>query len=116
MKASDVVRIVSGALVLLTALNTYAQNGDATTNAVSAPTAASVKAANRALQKSVRRALAKARGLSVANITVRARDGAVLLQGSVTTQAQIDLATRVAQSIGGVTSVKNDLTVSADGQ
>ncbi len=41
------------------------------------------KAANRALQRKVRSALSKTKGVSVANIVVRARDGDVTLEGSV---------------------------------
>lgn len=118
MKSIRAIRIVGGALVALASVGAQAQNGDAPSapGTMSAPSARTDKAANRALQKSVRHALAKAKGLSVANISVRARDGAVLLQGSVTTQQQIDIATSVAQHVAGVRSVKNVLTVGSYGQ
>ena len=69
------------------------------------------RAANRALARKVRAALARANGVSVANITVRAKDGAVILQGTVPAQAEIDRASDVAKGVNGVTSVKNALTI-----
>jgi hyperosmotically inducible protein len=53
----------------------------------------------------------KDRNISTANITVRARDGAVTLQGSVPLQDQSDRATEVAKGVPGVTSVKNALSI-----
>ncbi|KHK60355.1 hypothetical protein PI86_04975 [Burkholderia sp. A9] len=70
-----------------------------------------VKAANRRLQKAVVRALGSARGLNAANIGVIARDGAVVLRGSVTDSAQSQIATAVASSVSGVTAVRNDLLI-----
>jgi osmotically-inducible protein OsmY len=52
----------------------------------------------------------------VANITVRARGGAVTLAGTVPEQPQIDLATQTAQGVAGVTSVKNALSIRPVGQ
>lgn len=102
----------------MASLNAYAQSSDATAASApaAAPSAKSVKASNRALQRSVRKALSKTKGLSVTNITVRARSGAVTLEGSVPEQPQIDLATQAAQGVAGVTSVKNALTIRAIGQ
>ncbi|MEM5316934.1 BON domain-containing protein [Paraburkholderia sp. JHI869] len=74
--------------------------------------AKAVKAANRKLRKDVIHVLARTKGLSVSNITVRADSGAVTLQGAVPEQAQIELAARAAASVPGVTSVKNALTLS----
>lgn len=119
MKASNAIKMVGGALIVLASLNVaYAQSSDAaaTADTASAPAAKSVKAGNRALQRSVRRALSKTKGLSVANITVRARSGAVTLAGSVPEQPQVDLATQAAQGVAGVTSVKNALTIRPVGQ
>ena len=76
-----------------------------------ASSAKELRAADRALQRSVRRALAKTKGLEMINVVVRARNGAVVLEGTVPEQAQIDLATRAAQDVAGVTSVKNALTI-----
>ena len=119
MKAFQAIKVIGGALIVVASLNAYAQSSDATaaSGAMSAaPTAKSTKAANRALQRSVRKALSRTKGLSVANITVRARSGAVTLEGSVPEQPQVDLATQAAQGVAGVTSVKNALTIRAIGQ
>jgi osmotically-inducible protein OsmY len=120
MKASNAIKMVGGALIVLASLNVaYAQSSDAAATAdtsASAPSAKSTKAGNRALQRAVRRTLSKTKGLSVSNITVRARSGAVTLAGSVPEQPQVDLATQAAQGVAGVTSVKNALTIRPVGQ
>jgi osmotically-inducible protein OsmY len=116
MKAFPAIKMIGGALIVLASINAYAQASDAAAPAASAPTAKQVKQANRALSRKVRGALAKTKGLSVANITVRARGGDVTLAGSVPEQAQIDIATQAAQGVAGVTSVKNALTIRAEGQ
>jgi osmotically-inducible protein OsmY len=119
MKAFPAIKMIGGALVVLASLNAYAQTSDAAATAApaaSAPTTKQVRAANRALQRKVRGALAKTKGLTVSNITVRARDGAVTLAGSVPEQQMIELATTTAQNVAGVTSVRNALTIRAIGQ
>jgi hyperosmotically inducible periplasmic protein len=67
--------------------------------------------ADRALARSVRRALAKAPGFNVSNVFVRARGGAVTLSGSVDSGDQIGQAEQVAHTVSGVTSVSNKLTL-----
>jgi osmotically-inducible protein OsmY len=120
MKAFPAIKMVGGALIVLASLNAYAQSSDATAEAPmaasSAPSAKQAKAANRALGRKVRTALSKTKGLSVANITVRARGGAVTLAGTVPEQQQVDLATQAAQGVAGVTSVKNALSIRPVGQ
>ncbi|EEA03263.1 transport-associated protein [Burkholderia sp. H160] len=119
MKAFPSVKMIGAALVVLASLNAYAQDSAPAATAApaaSGPTAKETRAANRALQKKVRATLARTKGLTVGNITVRARDGAVTLAGSVPEQAQIELATTSAQGVAGVTSVKNGLTIRAIGQ
>jgi len=117
MKAFPAMKMIGGALIVLASLNAYAQSSDAAAPAAatSAPTAKQTKAANRALQRKVRSALSKTKGVSVENITVRARDGDVTLEGSVPEQSQLDLATKAAQGVPGVKSVKNALTIRAEG-
>jgi hyperosmotically inducible periplasmic protein len=118
MKAIQAIKMVGGALIVLASINAYAQasDADATAQPSAKQTAKATKSADRALQRKVRSALAKAKGISVSNITVRARSGAVTLQGSVPEQPQSDQATQVAQGVAGVTSVKNALTVRPVGQ
>ncbi|MFL9910607.1 BON domain-containing protein [Paraburkholderia sp. RL17-337-BIB-A] len=114
MKASQAIKMVGGALIVLASINAYAQSSDAA--APAAPNSASAKKADHALGRKVRTALSKTKGLSVANITVRARGGAVTLAGTVPEQPQIDLATQTAQGVAGVTSVKNALSIRPVGQ
>ena len=119
MKAFQAIKVIGGALIVVASINAYAQSSDAMAASGSmsaAPTAKSTKAANRALQRAVRKTLSKTKGVSVDNITVHARGGAVILEGSVPEQSQIDLATQAAQGVQGVTSVKNDLTIREIGQ
>jgi hyperosmotically inducible periplasmic protein len=119
MKAFPALKMIGGALIVLASINAYAQASDAAPAAATttaAPTAKQTRAANRALSRKVRSALAKTKGLSVSNITVRARGGDVTLQGSVPQQEMVDLATQSAQGVAGVKSVKNALTIRAEGQ
>ncbi|MGF6506816.1 BON domain-containing protein [Paraburkholderia sp. 35.1] len=119
MKAFSAIKMIGGALVVLASLNAYAQSSEAAATAApaaTAPTTKQTRAANRALQKKVRATLARTKGLTVGNITVRAREGAVTLEGSVPEQAQIELATNAAQGVAGVTSVKSALSIRAMGQ
>ncbi|MFX1675260.1 BON domain-containing protein [Paraburkholderia sp. A2WS-5] len=131
MKAIQAFKLAAGTMLVAASLHVYAQtaaSAPAAAPAAAAPTAAptdaaqaqvkqskaelkKAKAANRALSRKVRGALAKDKNISVANITVRAKDGAIVLQGTVPEQAQIDHATEVAKGVAGVTSVKNALTI-----
>lgn len=118
MKAFPAIKMIGSALIVLASLNAYAQSSDAAAPAAASatPSAKQAKAANRALGRKVRTALSKTKGLSVSNITVRARGGAVTLAGTVPEQQQVDLATQAAQGVAGVTSVKNALTIRPVGQ
>lgn len=116
MKAFQAIKMVGGALIVLASINAYAQSSDAAAAASSAAKPVSAKKADSALGRKVRNALSKTKGLSVANITVRARSGAVTLAGTVPEQPQIDLATQTAQGVAGVTSVKNALSIRPVGQ
>ncbi len=73
------------------------------------------RTADRKLATAVRKALAKSGDVSLSHVAVLARSGAVTLAGTVPDTAQIDLATRQAQGVAGVTSVKNNLTLQAEG-
>ncbi|HEV3429105.1 MAG TPA: BON domain-containing protein [Paraburkholderia sp.] len=121
MKAIQAFKLAAGTMLVAASLHVYAQDA---ASAPAAPTDSakaqvqqskqqykSAKAANRALSRKVRAALAKDKDISVANITVRAKDGAVILQGTVPEQGQVDHATDVAKGVAGVTSVKNALTI-----
>jgi hyperosmotically inducible periplasmic protein len=117
MKAIQAIKLATGALIIAASVSAFAQASD--TDQAAAPAATSkqaMKKADRALSHKVRAALAKAKGVSAANIEVRARDGAVTLEGTVPDQTQVDKATTVAQGVAGVSSVKNALTVKEEGQ
>lgn len=118
MKIAKTGSMICFGLLMTVAIGAHAQDG---ASAPAAPTAApmasaggatSSKAADRALRRRVLTALSKAKGLRASGITVRAHDGAVLLQGWVPEEAQIEQATQVAQAVPGVVSVKNTLTLS----
>lgn len=127
MKAIQAFTLAAGALLVAASLNVYAQDAasaPAAATTATAPTDAAqanvkqskaelkkARAANRALSRKVRAALAKDKNISVANITVRAKDGAIVLQGTVPEQGQVDHAAEVAKGVAGVTSVKNALTI-----
>ncbi|WP_250468195.1 BON domain-containing protein [Caballeronia sp. GAFFF2] len=119
MQSIKAMRLVGAAFMLAASIggsagahaqSSYAASSVPASNAKASKAAS--KAADRALQKSVLRALSKTRGLRVASITVRASEGAVILEGTVPEEAQIGLATQVAEGVEGVKSVKNALTLS----
>lgn len=116
MKINLTHYVIGGVLAVLFSASAEAQPAGSDATGVSeaarpGSSAMEIRAADRALQRSVRRALAKTRGLDVVNISVRARSGAVVLEGSVPEQSQIDLATHTAQGVAGVDSVKNALVI-----
>ncbi|WP_168790114.1 BON domain-containing protein [Paraburkholderia aromaticivorans] len=107
------------ACLLATATIAHAQSGGsaaATANAsapvaVASPVSAKAqRAANRQLAKNVRQALARTKNLNIVNVTVRAKQGVVTLQGSMPDNGQIEQAAKIASAVSGVASVKNDLT------
>ena len=105
--------MVAGTIVLLSFVAARAQQGAAAASNGASPasSAKQIRAADRTLQRNVRRALARTKGLDVINITVHARNGDVVLEGSVPDQSEIYLATRSAQEVPGVGSVKNALMI-----
>ncbi|USU16941.1 BON domain-containing protein [Paraburkholderia fungorum] len=113
MKSVGFLKTLGSVVAMVVACNVYAQASDATMGTTAAPAASAkaTKKANGQLGRKVRSALAKAQGIDVSNIAVRARGGAVTLTGSVPEQGQIDNAGTVAKGVAGVTSVTNKLTV-----
>jgi len=117
MKAIRLIRSITVALVAVGAISAYAQTGSDT--AAQPTTGQSTKAGHdidRALARKVRSALAKTDGISVSHVVVRAKGGAVILEGSVPEEDQIAQVVRITQSVQGVTSVKNTLTIRPEGQ
>ena len=113
MKMTSLVRAASGVLVMVASLSVYAQASG--TDAAAAPAAHATKAENSKLSKAVKRTLTKNKEIDASNIYVRARDGAIRLTGFVPENAQIQIATDAAQSVAGVTSVDNKLSVRQPG-
>jgi hyperosmotically inducible periplasmic protein len=74
-----------------------------------------VRAQNRQLAKTVRRALTKEKHLTSSGITVLARGGVVTLDGTVPTNEEIQVATDVASSVPGVSNVTNNLLMQEEG-
>ncbi|WP_408150504.1 BON domain-containing protein [Caballeronia glebae] len=110
MKAIRIGSIFAGLLVATATLNVWAQDGSSASAGVAASSAQG-KVADRALRKDVVRSLTRTKGLNTTRITVRVKDGLVMLQGSVPEQSEVDLATQAASRTNGVTAVKNTLTV-----
>lgn len=115
MKSVDFLKALGGVVAMVVACHTYAQASDSTSTGTmaTAPAANSkdAKKENRALGKKVRSALAKAQGLDVSSINVRARGGAVTLTGTAPDNNQIQQAGEVAKGVAGVTSVSNKINV-----
>ena len=70
-----------------------------------------LKAADRKLAHRVATALERTRGLNAARILVKARDGHVTLNGSVTDNEQVLLATDAARKVDGVKTVESFVRV-----
>jgi len=66
---------------------------------------------NTTLEARVKAALIAAPGLKSSTINVGAADGVVTLAGTTEDATKRDLAGRIALSVGGVTSVRNDLVI-----
>ncbi|SAK43873.1 BON domain-containing protein [Caballeronia ptereochthonis] len=115
MNLIRIAQLALGAFVISVSFHARAQDGGAASATVEASKPAwksSSKADDRALRRRVLTALGKAKGLRATGITVRATDGAVLLEGWVPEEAQIEQAARVTQGVPGVKSVRNALTLS----
>ena len=122
MKRLTAVQCAVSVLLAVTACSAMAQGSDASaaeaaaSAVTTAPSAKTKRAANRQLQKKIRQALLHTKGLSASGISVRARDGAVTLQGWVPDQSQVALATGAVKGVAGVTSVSSELIVRPIGQ
>jgi len=106
MKAVDMLKALGVVLCVAVASSAYAQSSDAMAAPAATTNPTTAKKVNRKLGLDVRRALSHAQG-----IDVRARNGAVVLSGSVPDGDQIPKAEEVAKGVPGVTSVSNKLTL-----
>jgi len=119
MKVVDMLKALGVVVCVAMASSAYAQTSDATATADSA---ASAKAAKNATKKTdhqlevdVRRALSKAQGFDVSNVFVKARNGAVVLTGTVPEGNQIGQAEEIAKGVPGVKSVSNKISLGTQG-
>ena len=120
MKANKVIGVMAVALPILTSMNAWSQGGaagapaseqDLSTPATSGAAAPTARQADRALRRKVYAAIGKHKEISAGDISVRAKDGAVTLSGTVTDADQIGKVEGIAKGVPGVTSVTNKLTV-----
>lgn len=116
MKRNAIWRLAQASLLAASmsamTMGAYAQASDASPSADSSmKPAMTTKQADRALARSVRRALGKSQGVDPANVFVRARGGAVTLSGTVADNGQIGQAEEIAKGVQGVQSVTNKLSL-----
>lgn len=118
MKKTQLVALVIATLAAAASTSAWSQNAPsapAGTQAASAeaPAAAAPtgRQADRALRRKVYAAIGKDKSINAGNISVRAKNGAVSLSGTVAETAQVGKVEEIAKSVAGVTSVTNKLTV-----
>jgi len=105
--------VLATAAAALIAVPAFAQNvGD---TAATAPSTASskkvVRAQNHQIEKTVRRALTKTKGLDSSGVTILVKKNVVTLNGTVADDSQIALAESVARGAANSSTVSNKLTV-----
>ncbi|SAL83831.1 lipoprotein [Caballeronia terrestris] len=119
MKSVQLVKIVGSMLAVAAACHAYGQTSDMAAMAsgpeAAAPSAKSIRVANRQLSKKVSDAISKA-GIPTSKIAAVAKGGKVTLTGSVPNADQISRAGDVAKGVAGVASVDNKLSVGYQGQ
>jgi hyperosmotically inducible protein len=106
------------ALMLSIGLTTALSSAYAQDDANNVPTrgADATRLASHDVVYRVRYALAADGDINVSRIHVVARDGAVILEGSVPESGQIDRAMQLAESSGDVGTVTNYLTLRTSGR
>ncbi|WP_028222809.1 BON domain-containing protein [Paraburkholderia oxyphila] len=116
------IRAALGVAILTASLGAWAQasvtaaaSASATSEATvakSGPTSAkAMRQANRTLRRKVYAAFSKHKEIDAGNISVTARSGAIILNGTVAEASQIDTAGELAKDVPGVTSVTNRITL-----
>lgn len=95
-----------------TTTTTTSDNGAATGTATTTPAPGSNAAVDdAALTNNVQTTLANTPGVNAGQINVQSNDGVVTLSGNVDSASAANAAVQAAQTVNGVTSVRNDLTV-----
>ncbi|RFU49558.1 BON domain-containing protein [Paraburkholderia sp. DHOC27] len=105
-------------LTVTASINGWAQAGAAASAPVASAVAASgdmsapsSRKADRALRRKVYAAIAKHKEISAGDISVRAKNGVVTLNGTSADASQVDRIAEIARGVPDVTSVINKLTV-----
>jgi hyperosmotically inducible protein len=118
MKTMNGLRVALGIAIVVASISAWAQDGaSAAASAGTAVTASggmttkAVRQANRALRRKVYAALAKHKEIDAGDISITAKGGAVMLNGTVPDALQINTVVEVAKGVEGVTSVTSKLTV-----
>jgi hyperosmotically inducible periplasmic protein len=119
MKKTHVVALAIATLAAAASMSAWSQPQN-TASAAAGAQAASAEApaaaptgrqADRALRRKVYAAIGKDKAISAGDISVRAKNGAVTLSGTVSDPAQVGKVEEIAKSVPGVTSVTNKLSV-----
>ncbi|WP_230417531.1 BON domain-containing protein [Paraburkholderia polaris] len=108
------VRVLMATVCITTAFSACVQTDGEMSKADATRAMTSGKAASpsdSSLSMAVRQALDKAPGFNVSGVFVRARDGAVILSGTVHSADQIRQAEQIARTVPGVLVVVNKLTL-----
>ena len=112
------LRVALGVVIAVVSISAWPQDGASAgasagtaVTASGGMTAKAVRQANRALRRKVYAALAKHKEIDAGDISITAKGGAVMLNGTVPDASQIDTVVEVAKGVEGVTSVTNKLTV-----
>jgi hyperosmotically inducible periplasmic protein len=117
MKAMSGIRAALGVVLATALIGAWAQGGASAATAGTALTASggmtakASRQANRLLPRKVYAALVKHKEIDAGDIGNAAKDGAVLITGTVQDASQINTVTEVAKGVAGVTSVTSKLTV-----
>ncbi|MGA7779835.1 MAG: BON domain-containing protein [Paraburkholderia sp.] len=118
MKVMDGLRAAFGVAIAAASIGAWSQDGaSAGASAGTAATASGgmtakeARQANRALRRKVYAALAKHKEIDAGDISITAKGGAVLLNGTVDEASQINTVAEVAKGVAGVTSVTNKLSI-----
>ncbi|CAE6871440.1 hypothetical protein R75465_08301 [Paraburkholderia aspalathi] len=114
MKTMNGLGVVLSIAIAAASISAWAQDGASTGAAVTASggmTAKATRQANRALRRKVYAALAKHQEIDAGNISITAKGGAVMINGTVPDASQINTVAEVAKGVAGVTSVTNKLSV-----
>jgi hyperosmotically inducible periplasmic protein len=118
MKTMDGLRVALGVAIAVASIGAWSQDGASAgasagmaVTASGGMTAKEARQANRALRRKAYAALAKHKEIDAGDISITAKGGAVLLNGTVQEASQINTVAEVAKGVAGVTSVTSKLTV-----